>query len=65
MIKPRIVVSNWVHEEVLARLATVGEVDANRRRAVVAAIQALADAEACWRSCRIASMPRCSSSARG
>jgi phosphonate dehydrogenase len=32
MIKPRIVVSNWVHEEVLARLAAVGEVDANRRR---------------------------------
>jgi phosphonate dehydrogenase len=30
--KPRIAVSNWVHDEVLQRLAAIGEVDANRRR---------------------------------
>jgi phosphonate dehydrogenase len=28
--RPRIVVSNWVHDDVLARLAAIGEVDANR-----------------------------------
>src|SRR5262245_20857643 len=33
MSPPRIVVSNWVHDDVLERLAAVGEVDANRRRA--------------------------------
>lgn len=32
-IRPRIVVSGWVHDDVLARLAEIGEVDANRRRA--------------------------------
>jgi phosphonate dehydrogenase len=32
MSRPRIAVSNWVHDEVLARLASVGEVDANRGR---------------------------------
>lgn len=31
MTRPRIAVSNWVHDEVLARLAAVGEVDANSR----------------------------------
>jgi len=31
--RPRIVVSNWVHEDVLGRLAAIGEVDANRTRA--------------------------------
>jgi phosphonate dehydrogenase len=31
-IRSRIVVSNWVHDDVLARLAEIGEVDANRRR---------------------------------
>lgn len=31
--RPRIVVSNWVHEDALARLAAIGEVDANRTRA--------------------------------
>jgi phosphonate dehydrogenase len=30
--RPRIVISNWVHEDVLARLAAIGEVDANRTR---------------------------------
>jgi phosphonate dehydrogenase len=30
--RPRIVVSNWVHDEVLARLAALGEVRANRTR---------------------------------
>jgi phosphonate dehydrogenase len=29
--KPRIAVSNWVHDEVLERLAELGDVDANRR----------------------------------
>jgi len=33
MSRPRIVVSNWVHDDVLTRLAAIGEVDANRRRA--------------------------------
>jgi phosphonate dehydrogenase len=31
--RPRIVVTNWVHDDVLARLAAIGEVDANRVRA--------------------------------
>ena len=35
--RPRIVVSNWVHEDALARLAAIGEVDANRTRDAVAA----------------------------
>jgi phosphonate dehydrogenase len=54
MIKPRIVVSNWVHDEVLARLAAVGEVDANRRRLPWSPRegQALGRCQACWRSCR-------------
>ena len=30
--RPRIVVSNWVHDEVIARLAALGEVRANRTR---------------------------------
>src|SRR5262245_10986762 len=30
---PLIVVTNWVHDEVLARLAAIGEVEANRARA--------------------------------
>ena len=30
--RPRIVVSNWVHEDVLGRLGAIGEVDANRTR---------------------------------
>ena len=30
--RPRIVVSNWVHDEVLARLAALGEVQANCTR---------------------------------
>jgi phosphonate dehydrogenase len=30
--RPRIVVSNWVHDEVLARLAAIGEVHTNRTR---------------------------------
>ena len=29
---PRIVISNWVHDEVVARLRAIGDVDANRRR---------------------------------
>lgn len=29
---PRIVISNWVHDEVIARLEAIGDVDANRRR---------------------------------
>ena len=27
---PRIVISNWVHDEVIARLWAIGDVDANR-----------------------------------
>lgn len=30
--RPRIVVSNWVHDDVLGRLGAIGEVDANRTR---------------------------------
>lgn len=30
--RPRIVVSNWVHDDVLARLAALGEVEANHTR---------------------------------
>src|SRR5262249_50430826 len=29
---PRIIISNWVHDEVITRLRAVGEVDANHRR---------------------------------
>jgi phosphonate dehydrogenase len=29
---PRIVISNWVHDEVITRLWSIGDVDANRRR---------------------------------
>ena len=32
MTPPRIVISNWVHDEVIARLSAIGHVDANRRR---------------------------------
>jgi phosphonate dehydrogenase len=31
-VRPRIAVSNWVHDDILARLAAIGEVDANRTR---------------------------------
>lgn len=30
--RPRILVTNWVHDEVLARLATIADVEANRER---------------------------------
>ena len=30
--RPRIVVTNWVHDDVLAQLAAIGDVDANRAR---------------------------------
>lgn len=35
--RPRIVVSNWVHDEVIARLAALGEVRANRTRPALVA----------------------------
>jgi len=49
MRRPRIIVSNWVHDEVLERLAAIGDVDANRTlepwpRAELIARAAAADA---------------------
>jgi phosphonate dehydrogenase len=32
MSRPQVVVSNWVHDDVLERLAAIGDVDANRKR---------------------------------
>jgi len=42
---PRIAISNWVHDEVIARLKAVGDVDANRRRVPWSARELIARSE--------------------
>ena len=64
----RILVTNWVHDETLARLAAIGDVDANAARALAAARadrSAPAMPTPCSPSCPIASTRRSSPPARG